>query len=385
MKRGPLYIGLAFSVALHGILILLAMQLERPDVREQMRTVKLRMVQKAKEERDETQKQKEIKEALKKLEMNEKRKLKEARPEDLQKVKEAQEKLADLRKKLVEEAQKRRAELEKKKEEVKPEPKPEEKPEVKPPPAKVEKPSEKVAKKPPADKKRRKPRSRQQKKSVKPAAGEKPAPPTPEMAGAKRGAAIDLDFTMKGGTSSSDQGGSSVNVQAGDGMDVPEEGYNDDPATALSEQPGADDLATDGEEFQEESAGPGEEAALPDEDGNLGPGGGGPIAGKKKDPRTRKVATTSKHRVTRDAKMKKVVAPKYPDEIRALEIQGRVYVLVTVDKEGKVAGVTLKKGLHPALDKVAVETAWELEFEPALQEGEPVGVKITVPFLFVLE
>lgn len=381
MKFSPLHIGLAFSVALHGILILSAMQLERPDVREQMRTVKLRMVKKAREERDEQRKQKEIKEALKKLELDKKRKLKEARPEDLQKVKEAQEKLTELRRKLAEEAEKRRAELAKKKEELKPKPKPAEKPEVKPPPRAQEKLAEK-AKKP--EKKARKKRTRRKEKSVKPAEGEKPAPPTPEMAGAKRGAAIDLDFAMNGGTSSGDQGGSAVNVRAGDGMDVPEEGYNDDPATALSEQPTADELFTDGEEFQDESAVGDEEAALPDEDGKVGPGGG-PIAGKKRDPRARKVATTSKHRVTRDAKMKKLVAPRYPDEIRALEIQGRVYVLVTVDKEGKVADVALKKGLHPALDKVAVETAWELEFEPALQEGEPVGVKITVPFLFLLE
>lgn len=380
MKRAPLYIGIAISVALHGILMLSAAQLERPDVREQMRTVKLRMVKKAKEERDETKKKKEIQEALKKLEMDEKRKLKEASPEDLKKVKEAREKLAELRKKLAEEAKRRREELAKKK----PEPKPEPKPEVKPPPEESKQPVEKKPEKAKSDKKRRKKRSKKpEKKAVKPAEGEKPAPPTPDMAGARKGAAIDLDYTMKGGTSSADKGGSSVSVQVGDGMDVPEEGYNDDPATALSEQP--EEGEGDGEEFQEEFQEP-EEEALPDEDGRVGPGGG-PIAGKKrkKDPRARKVKTTSKHRVTRDAKMTKRVTPKYPDEIKVLEIQGRVYVLVTVDKEGKVADVSLKKGLHPVLDKVAVETAWELEFEPAMREGEPVGVKITVPFLFVLE
>jgi TonB family protein len=380
VKWSPLYIGIGISLALHGILILSASQLERPDVRQQMRTVKLRMVKKAKEERDETKKKKEIQEALKKLEMEDKRKLKEATPEDLKKVKEAQEKLAELRKKLAEEAKKRREELEKKKPEPKPEPKPEVKPEVKPPPEEKKKPAEKKPEQT-KKKKRRKQRSKSKKKAVKPAEGEKPAPPTPEMAGAKKGAAIDLEYTMKGGTSSSDKGGSAVNVQAGDGMDIPEEGYNDDPDTALSEQP--EEGSEDGEEFQEEFQEP-EEDALPDEDEKLGPGGG-PIKGKrKKDSRARKVRTTSKHRVTRKAKMKEQPAPKYPDELRALEIQGRVYVLVTVDKEGKVADVTLKKGLHPKLDEVAIEAAWKLEFEPAMKEGEPVGVKITVPFAFVL-
>jgi len=380
VKRSPLYIGVAISVALHGILILSASQLERPDVREQMRTVKLRMVKKAKEERDETKKKKDIKEALKKLEMN--KKLKEASPEDLKKVKEAREKLAELRKKLAEEAKKRREELEKKKPEPKPEKKPVVKPEVKPPSEEAKKPAEKKPAQKKSKKKRSKKRSKKSKKKVKPAKGEKPAPPTPELAGARKGAAIDLEYTMKGGTSNADKGGSSVNVQVGDGMDVPEEGYNDDPATALSEQPveGEDD----GEEFQEEFQDADEEA-LPDEDGKPGPGGG-PIKGKrKKDPRSRKVKTTSKHRVTREAKMVKKVSPEYPDELRALEIQGRVYLLVTVDKEGRVADVALKKGLHPKLDKIAVETAWELEFEPAMKEGEPVGVKLTVPFLFVLE
>jgi TonB family protein len=379
VKRSPLYIGIAISLALHGILILSASQLERPDVREQMRTVKLRMVKKAKEERDEAKEQKEIQEALKKLKLDEKRKLKEATPEDLKKVKEAQEKLAELREKLAEAAKQRREELEKKKPEPKPEPKPEVKPEVKPPPEE-KKPAEKKPEQ--TKKKRRKKRSKSKQKAVKPAEGEKPAPPTPEMAGAKKGAAIDLDYTMRGGTSSSDKGGSAVNVQAGDGMDIPEEGYNDNPDTALSEQP--EPGAEDGEEFQEEFQQP-EEDALPDEDGKVGPGGG-PIKGrKKKDPRARKVKTTSKHRVTRDAKMTQPPPPKYPDELRVLEIQGRVYVLVTVDKDGKVADVTLKKGLHPKLDEVAIEAAWKLEFEPALKEGEPVGVKITVPFLFLLE
>jgi len=58
---------------------------------------------------------------------------------------------------------------------------------------------------------------------------------------------------------------------------------------------------------------------------------------------------------------------------------------VTVDKAGKVADVRLKKGLHPVLDKTAIEAAWKLEFEAAMKEGKPVGVKITVPFLFILE
>lgn len=105
----------------------------------------------------------------------------------------------------------------------------------------------------------------------------------------------------------------------------------------------------------------------------------------KRDPRERKHKSVDKHSVTREAKLAKRPSLRYHDEIMKLGIQGRVFVLVFIDEEGRVFGVKLEAGLHPALDKVAIETACELEFEPALSRGLPVSVEVMVPFLFDLE
>ncbi len=107
---------------------------------------------------------------------------------------------------------------------------------------------------------------------------------------------------------------------------------------------------------------------------------------KRRDPRARPgLRSQSRHRIDRDATFKRNVAVVYPEEAKAMEIQGRVYLTVSVDPEGKVADVELKKGLHPVLDAAAIEAAWQMEFEPALREGTPVSTKLTVPFLFSLE
>ncbi len=394
MNNRFLLAGIGLSLVLHAVLFGLAFSLEKQDARQRSRKVRLRMVEKAREDRKE--KKKEAVEAEKKKALDEEKEeqAKGASKEDIaRRQKEAREALDRLK-----ELRERLAEAEKLREKLKPpeppKPPPETKPpETKPPETKPPETRQAKAEKPPAEKRKKSTRKkRTEKRSEKKAAdpqpaGDKPPPPTPELAGARRGAPIDLDYSLSGGTGTGGASGGGVNVNAGDGFDIPEEGYADDPEAATKNAAEAGDGAGDeaaGEEDQEEL----QEAALPDETGAIDPAagvGGGEKKARKKDPRARKVKTISKHRVTRDAQFKKKVEVKYPEEVKALEIQGRVYLLVTVDKEGKVADVQLKKGLHPILDKAAIEAAWQLEFEPAMQEGEPVGVKITVPFLFVLE
>ena len=389
MKNRFLLIGIITSVVLHLLLFAGAYRLDKAEMRERMRKVKLRMVERAREEK---KKRQQVKQKQKKKKELKKPPTIEEQKKQLKKALEAKRKLEAIRDKLKEAEKKRQEKLKKK-----PDKKPEKKPPPKPvPPKPVEKPPvEKKVQEPPKNKKPRpktspekrpetkKKRSKRVKKKSTTPKPDKPAPPTPELAGKKHGAAIDLDYAMDGGTNSGSKAGAAVNVQAGDGMDIPEEGYSD---TVVDEMGEATDEAESGAEVDQEEDQ--EEAALRDETGALGPGdgpGGAGPARARKDPRARKVKTTSKHRVTRAAKMLKPPKVTYPEEIKALEIQGRVYLQVTVDLEGKVANVVLKKGLHPVLDAKALEAAWKLEFEPAMKDGEPVGVKITVPFLFVLE
>ena len=207
-----------------------------------------------------------------------------------------------------------------------------------------------------------------------------------------KGAPIDLDYTMSGGGE-----GKSVNVLPGDGTQYHEtadeqkkriekakkqqEQYKEQQAAKKAaeikkaEEDESDEGWTDADEVAEEEGA--------EEGGDEGEKDGEPAP--KADPRKRKVKTTAAYRVTRDAKVKKKVKVKYPDELRALEVQGRVYLQLTLDKEGKVANVVLKKGLHPVTDKLAVEAAWKLEFEPAMKKGKAVGVKIPYVFTFVME
>jgi len=128
-------------------------------------------------------------------------------------------------------------------------------------------------------------------------------------------------------------------------------------------------------------------------DGAGAPGGGGPGGGPggdgtgdgqrriaKPKPKTESVA-----KVSREAKVKKQVRVDYPDELRTLEIQGRVRLELVVDENGKVIYVAVKKGLHPDLDALAEKAAWNLEFEPAIKDDLPVKTTIPYTFTFVLE
>ena len=59
---------------------------------------------------------------------------------------------------------------------------------------------------------------------------------------------------------------------------------------------------------------------------------------------------------------------KYPDMEYEAGIQGKVYVEFTVDKDGSVRDVELKRGLSPGLDKEALRAVKADTSAPALQK-----------------
>lgn len=79
------------------------------------------------------------------------------------------------------------------------------------------------------------------------------------------------------------------------------------------------------------------------------------------------------------------VAPSYTEDARKIRIQGVVIVQTVIDKHGSVARVRILKGLHPSLDKAALEAIRQWRFEPALLEGEPVAVHYNLTINYRLD
>jgi len=79
----------------------------------------------------------------------------------------------------------------------------------------------------------------------------------------------------------------------------------------------------------------------------------------------------------------KKVDPIYPDEARKAGIEGRVFVKILIDKQGKVkkaANVTGPEIFH----KATIEAAMQWVFKPALQRDKPIAVWVALPFQFKL-
>jgi protein TonB len=80
----------------------------------------------------------------------------------------------------------------------------------------------------------------------------------------------------------------------------------------------------------------------------------------------------------------KEVSPPYPPVAQKASIEGKVFVLVLVNKDGKVEQVGKITGpevFHEAVRKAAEQ--WE--FTPAIQNDKPVKVWVSLPFNFTLK
>jgi len=70
-----------------------------------------------------------------------------------------------------------------------------------------------------------------------------------------------------------------------------------------------------------------------------------------------------------------MVKPMYPEIAYNSRVEGDVVLMVYVDERGSVRNALVQSspGL-PALDEAAKEAAYKCKFEPAQQQGVPVGV-----------
>lgn len=77
---------------------------------------------------------------------------------------------------------------------------------------------------------------------------------------------------------------------------------------------------------------------------------------------------------------------KYPPEAKAQGIQGSVILRFVITAEGKVADVTIVRGVHPLLDEEAVRVMNTVpDWTPGRQGGRPVDVWYSVPINFALK
>ena len=80
------------------------------------------------------------------------------------------------------------------------------------------------------------------------------------------------------------------------------------------------------------------------------------------------------------------VRPNYPRPAKNAEVEGVAYVTLSVDASGNVMGAVIAGSTgNPALDRAAVEAAYQWRFSPALDRyGQPSPCHITIPFQFSL-
>lgn len=88
--------------------------------------------------------------------------------------------------------------------------------------------------------------------------------------------------------------------------------------------------------------------------------------------------------VEREPVLVRRVVPRYPDLLVRAAIEGRVFLKLLVDKEGKVREVRVLTSDHELFTHAALEAAREFLFTPGYMSTGPVAVWVTVPFSFKL-
>lgn len=76
--------------------------------------------------------------------------------------------------------------------------------------------------------------------------------------------------------------------------------------------------------------------------------------------------------------------PEYTDEARIAKTQGTCVLWLIVDEKGRPRNIRVVRGLGFGLDAKAIEAVQQWRFQPALKDGAPVNVRISVEVGFHL-
>ncbi len=77
---------------------------------------------------------------------------------------------------------------------------------------------------------------------------------------------------------------------------------------------------------------------------------------------------------------------KYPADAQKEGIQGKVFVQIIVDENGKVSNAKIVQGISPSLDAEALRVVYNMpQWRPGMKDGKPVNVKYAFPINFRLQ
>ena len=77
---------------------------------------------------------------------------------------------------------------------------------------------------------------------------------------------------------------------------------------------------------------------------------------------------------------------QYPPDAANNNIQGTVYAEITIDKNGKVEDVAIKKDIGGGCGEEVKRMLYAMpDWEPGKQNGSPVSVRIVIPVKFTLQ
>jgi len=88
--------------------------------------------------------------------------------------------------------------------------------------------------------------------------------------------------------------------------------------------------------------------------------------------------------VEKEPQAVKKIEPKYPELAMRAGLEGKVWVKIWVDKEGKPKQVVILKSDAEIFNEPAVEAAKQWVFTPAYMNNGPVAVWVSIPFRFKL-
>ncbi|MBV8207432.1 MAG: TonB family protein [Acidobacteria bacterium] len=94
------------------------------------------------------------------------------------------------------------------------------------------------------------------------------------------------------------------------------------------------------------------------------------------------------YRVGRDVHAPRLISPHsepaYSDEARRAKLEGTVVLQCIIAADGSVRDIHVQQGLGKGLDENAIDTVRSWKFEPALKEGAPVAVQVSIQVTFHL-
>ncbi len=79
------------------------------------------------------------------------------------------------------------------------------------------------------------------------------------------------------------------------------------------------------------------------------------------------------------------VEPDYPPSLRNRDVEGEVLLSATIDENGRVVAVKVKRSDDELFSQAAVKAVKQFTFIPGRKNGKPVATTIDIPIKFILD